>query len=427
MNPPNSGNNGVLKPMCPICGDDNAHGFIYDPRELRNYGFSPIQDPDSGFSDNDTAELGICPAASCITQHGGHPYGVPLIPREKWETTVDGKENTTTRVDYEGEACRVRGCLGTYRLDAGNPVCDECGDEIELMFGAQTGTGRGDAYYVLRKKYADALIGREEIVNPPYYVTSSENPRRRSQNAQEGGLPEEVDRMVSAKHPDDWFNCLETYLWTLVNAKGYRHEHLTAAAYLDKTFRRGHVEPLWLYASERNGVGNNIERAFVVASDNITIFEGSIKPSMHVLEPSRDSIQVVYRMIKSSFGNLWPFFANEAEGFDEAAVDAGLIEEAIVAWRTLETCPFYQKFFELPMLRAPYDLNGLMTSAPGLVESICILWSTKRKNQSNYQEIRNKVFPDGPSFWRRMLTDEGIVLVERLEMVFKEMSKRLAL
>ena len=147
---------------------------------------------------------------------------------------------------------------------------------------------------------------------------------------------------------------------------------------------------------------------------------------MHVLEPSRDSIQVVYRMIKSSFGNLWPFFANEAEGFDEAAVDAGLIEEAIVAWRTLETCPFYPKFFELPMLRAPYDLNGLMTSAPGLVESICILLEHEEKEPTNYQEIRNKVFPDGPSFWRRMLTDEGIVLVERLEMVFKEMSKRLA-
>ena len=131
-------------------------------------------------------------------------------------------------------------------------------------------------------------------------------------------------------------------------------------------------------------------------------------------------------MIKSSFGNLWPYFANEAEGFDEAAVDAGLIEEAIVAWRTLESCPFYRKFFELPMLRAPYDLNGVMTSAPGLVESICILWSTKKKNPDNYQEILNKVFPDGRSFWRRMLTDEGIVLVERLEMVFEEMSKRLA-
>ena len=67
-----------------------------------------------------------------------------------------------------------------------------------------------------------------------------------------------------------------------------------------------------------------------------------------------------------------------------------------------------------------------MTSAPGLVESICILWSTKRKNPTNYQEILNKVFPDGPSFWRRMLTDEGILLVERLEMVFSAMNERLA-
>ena len=48
----------------------------------------------------------------------------------------------------------------------------------------------------------------------------------------------------------------------------------------------------------------------------------------------------------------------------------------------------------------------------------------KQKNSANYKEIRNKVFPDGPSYWRKMLTDEGIAMVNRLEtVVLKQMDK----
>lgn len=405
-----------MEPMCPECGDRNTDDFVFDAEELRSFAFSPVRDSDGGFSENDTAEYGICTALSCISEHGGHDYGVPLIPRKEWEVLADERYDTSSIEDYHLKPCHVKNCLGTFRVTI-NAACDECGEEITLYDKGKTGNQRGEAYYILGKQYSEALEGRQAIIDPPYYYTSAENPFSRLAREQEGGVPDESDRMISAKHPDDWFNCLETYLWALVKVEGYRHEHLTAAAYLDKTFRRGHVEPLWLYANERNGVGNNIERAFVIASENSSIFEEAIKPNMHVLEPSRDSIQVVYRMIKASFGNLWPFFANQTEALDEAGCDAGLIEQAIAAWQRLEKWQFYSKFWDVPMLRAPYDVNGLMGAAPGLVESICILWSMRQKNQPNYKEIRNKVFPDGPSHWRKMLTDEGIALVERLEEV----------
>tara|TARA_B100000683_G_scaffold230918_1_gene232164 strand:+ start:1365 stop:2687 length:1323 start_codon:yes stop_codon:yes gene_type:complete len=386
-----------MEPMCPECGDRNADDFVFDAQSLRENGFSPVRDAGAGFSERDTAENGICTARSCISEHGGHRFGVPLIPRKEWEVKEDERY-----ADWEAVADEKR---------AGNEP-------------GETGNQRGDAYFILRKQYADALEGRRAIVDPPYYYTSGENPFSRPNGRQENGVPDEANRMISAKHSDDWFNCLETYLWALVKVEGFRHEHLTAAAYLDKTFRRGHVEPLWLYASERNGVGNNIERAFVIASQKSSIFEEAIKPNMHVLEPSRDSIQVVYRMIKASFGNLWPFFANQTEALDEADCDAGLIEQAIAAWQRFEKWQFYGKFWDVPMLRAPYDVNGLMTAAPGLVESLCILWSVKQKNPANYKEIRNNVFPDGPSYWRKMLTDEGIAMVDRLEtVVLKQMDE----
>lgn len=409
-----------MQPMCPVCGDRNSNDFLFDAEELRSFAFSPVRDPDGGFSENDTAEHGICTDQSCISEHGGHPYGVPLIPRNEWEVKADERYDASSSEDYDHKPCEQQDCLGTYRVRTKNAVCDECGHEVVLFDKGETGNQRGDAYFILGKQYADALEGRRAIVDPPYYYTSAENPFNRANGGQENGVPDEANRMISAKHPDDWFNCLETYLWALVKVEGFRHEHLTAAAYLDKTFRRGHVEPLWLYASERNGVGNNIERAFVIASQNSSIFEQAIKPNMHVLEPSRDSIQVVYRRIKASFGNLWPFFANQTEALDEADCDAGLIEQAIAAWQRFEKWQFYGKFWDVPMLRAPYDVNGLMTAAPGLVESICILWSVKQKNPANYKEIRNKVFPDGPSYWRKMLTDEGIAMVDLLEKIVLE-------
>ena len=413
-----------MDPMCPVCGNRNSDDFVFDADELRSLAFSPVKDPEGGFSQNDTAEYGICTDQSCISEHGGHPYGVPLIPRNEWEVKADERYDASSSEDYHHKPCEQQDCLGTYRVRTKNAVCDECGHEVVLFDKGETGNQRGDAYSILRKQYADALEGRRAIVDPPYYYTSGENPFSRPNGGQENGVPDEANRMISAKHPDDWFNCLETYLWALVKVEGFRHEHLTAAAYLDKTFRRGHIEPLWLYASERNGVGNNIERAFVIASKNSSIFEQAIKPNMHVLEPSRDSIQVVYRRIKASFGNLWPFFANQTEALNEADCDAGLIEQAIGAWQRFEKWQFYGKFWDVPMLRAPYDVNGLMTAAPGLVESICILWSVKQKNPANYKEIRNKVFPDGPSYWRKMLTDEGIAMVNRLEdVVLKQMDE----
>ena len=413
-----------MDPMCPVCGDRNSDDFVFDTEEVRSFAFSPVRDPEGGFSQNDTAEYGICNDQSCISEHGGHPYGVPLIPRKEWEVNADERYDTSSSEDYHQKPCDQQDCLGTYRVRTKNAVCDECGHEIVLFDKGETGNQRGDAYFILRKQYADALEGRRAIVDPPYYYTSAENPFNRPNGGQENGVPDEANRRISSKHPDDWFNCLETYLWALVKVEGFRHEHLTAAAYIDKTFRRGHVEPLWLYASERNGVGNNIERAFVIASQNSSIFEEAIEPNTHVLEPSRDSIQVVYRRIKASFGNLWPFFANQTETLDEADCDAGLIEQAIAAWQRFEKWQFYGKFWDVPMLRPPYDVNGLMTAAPGLVESLCILWSVKQKNSANYKEIRNKVFPDGPSYWRKMLTDEGIAMVDRLEkVVLKQMDE----
>ena len=414
-----------MDPMCPECGELNQDRFITEPDKIRTFGFAPTKIASEGFSDNDIAEFGICIAPSCIEEHGGHQFGIPLIPRRQWALQKDDNYNTRGTGDHLLEPCEVVDCSGFYRDEKGLPVCDECGHTVRTVFEKRDSSdAKGDAYFILKHQYAGALEGRRAIVDPPYYYTSAENPFKRESNLNADTVPEEADKAVSAKHPDEWFNCLETYLRTLVKAEGFRHEHLTAAAYMDKTFRRGHIEPIWMFASERNGVGNNVHRAFEIASANSSVFKQAIEPNLHVLTPSRDSIQVLYGLIKRSFGNLWPFAGNSSQAESEADVDAGLIEGAIKGWRRLEKWQHYEKFWSVKMLRPPYDVNGLMTAAPGFVEAICVLWSVRRKNHSVYEEIRNKVFPDTSAYWKRMLTDEGISLVSRLDaMVFKQMDR----
>jgi hypothetical protein len=414
-----------MDPMCPVCGDLNQERFIFEPDKLRTFGFAPTKIASEGFSDNDIAEFGICSAPLCIQKHGRHPYGVALIPRRQWVLQKDDEYDTRGTGDFLLQPCDVEGCLGFYRDEKGLPVCEECGHTVRTVFEKRDSSDRkGDAYYILKHQYAGALEGRRAIVDPPYYYTSAENPFKRESNLNTQSVPQEADKAVSAKQPDEWFHCLETYLRTLVKAEGYLHEHLTAAAYLDKTFRRGHVEPLWMFASERNGVGNNIHRAFEVASTYSSVFEPTIQSNLHVLRPSKDSIQVVYGIIKRSFGNLWPLAGNPSQGESAADVDAGLIENAIKGWERLQQWKYYQKFWDVKMLRPPYDVNGLMPAAPGLVEAICVLWSLRQKNHSVYEEVRSKVFPDMSAYWQRMLTDEGIALVSRLDvMVFKQMDQ----
>ena len=132
----------------------------------------------------------------------------------------------------------------------------------------------------------------------------------------------------------------------------------------------------------------------------------------------------MYGQIKALFGNLWPFSNNQTPKQDEEKVDEGLIEVALEGLQRLQRWTHYQKFWTVPMHTAPYDLNGSMTAAPGLVECICVLWSIGRKNQVVYRQVREKVFPDGNAYWRKMLSPEAITMVERLEaVVFKQMNK----
>ena len=406
-----------LDPMCPVCGDRNLEEFVTDEDRVRAFGFSPTSD--INFSDSETAEHGICISNTCIQGHGGHPYGVPLVDRKEWETASSETYDFSVFVNNETQPCNVEGCTGTYQATDGMASCDECGDSFELLESVGgKGDLRGDAYFRVRHKYNEALVGRKHIIDPPYYYTTPENPRAKSSTNRENGVPDPENMRTKHNHPDDWFNCLETYLRTLVKAVEYpRHDHLIASAYIDKTFRRGNVEPLWMYASERNGVGNSIEPAFKLASQCISVFQHTIDVNTHFLQPSKDSISVVYRMIKAAFGNLWPYSGDENRIQDREEIDSGLIEQAIAAWRRLERWEHYDQFWEVPMLRAPYNLTDSMTAAPGLVETICLLWSFKQKNKSVYKEIRNKVFPDGPSYWRKMLTNEGIQVIEMLDQV----------
>ena len=410
-------------PVCPVCNERNAHCFITDPEGIRAHAFSPSKVPEEGFSESDTAELGICNDATCINTHGGHPFGVALITRAQWANDDIGYD-TRGKISHVGEPCQM--CdTGSYRLNNKDiEECVECGHTIKLQFAKNENSNHmGDASYELRKMYSDALEGRRWIVDPPYYYTSAENPFARAASLDSGGVPDEEMWATTSKHSDEWFNCLETYLSALKNANGFRHEHLIAAAYIDKTFKRQHFEPLWLYASGRPGVGNSVHRAFEIALENMPVFEQTIRHNAHVLEPSQHSVQLVYGQIKALFGNLWPFSNNQTSKQDEEKVDEGLIEIALEGLHRLQRWTHYQKFWTVPMHTAPYDLNGSMTAAPGLVECICVLWSIGRKNQVVYRQVREKVFPDGNAYWRKMLTQEAITMVERLEaVVFKQMN-----
>ena len=408
-------------PVCPVCKEVHSLGFITDPDTIRANGFSPSKEPEQGFSETDTAEFGICIHPRCIGDQK-FVFAIPLIKPTQLENNTIEYE-TQGRKDWAGERC-THCRMGIYFRNIKEMFeCNNCGYELDPMRDSNKGNHKSDASYELRKMYSDALEGRRWIVDPPYYYTSAENPFARAASLDSGGVPDEEMRATTSKHSDEWFNCLETYLSALKNANGFRHEHLIAAAYIDKTFNRQHFEPLWLYASGRPGVGNSVHRAFEIALENMPVFEQTIRHNAHVLEPSQHSVQLVYGQIKALFGNLWPFSNNQTSKQDEEEVDEGLIEVALEGLQRLQRWTHYQKFWTVPMHTAPYDLDGSMTAAPGLVECICILWSIGRKNQVVYRQVRQKVFPDGNAYWRKMLTQEAITMVERLEaVVFKQMN-----
>ena len=408
-------------PVCPVCEEVHAQDFIKDPDVIRAHGFSPSKEPEQGFSETDTAEFGICINPRCIGNQDS-VFAIPLIKPAQLEKNNTEYEKQG-RKDWAGERC-IRCPVGIYFENTKEMYeCNNCGDELDPMRDSNKGNRKSDASYELRKVYSDALEGRRWIVDPPYYYTSAENPFARAASLDSGEVPDDEMRATTAKRSDEWFNCLETYLSALKNANGFRHEHLIAAAYIDKTFNRQHFEPLWLYASGRPGVGNSVHRAFETALENMPVFEQTIKHNAHVLEPSQHSVQLVYGQIKTLFGNLWPFSSNQTSKQDEVDVDEGLIEVALEGLQRLKRWTHYQKFWTVPMHTAPYDLNGSMTAAPGLVECICILWSIGRKNQVVYRQVHEKVFPDGNAYWKKMLTPEAINMVSQLEAVFNQINK----
>ena len=408
-------------PVCPVCEEVHAQDFIKDPDAIRAHGFSPSKEPEQGFSETDTAEFGICINPRCIGDQD-FVFAIPLIKPAQLEKNNTEYEKQG-RKDWAGERC-IRCPVGIYFENTKEMYeCNNCGDELDPMRDSNKGNRKSDASYELRKMYSDALEGRRWIVDPPYYYTSAENPFARAASLDSGEVPDDEMRATTAKRSDEWFNCLETYLSALKNANGFRHEHLIAAAYIDKTFKRQHFEPLWLYASGRPGVGNSVHRAFETALENMPVFEQTIKHNAHVLEPSQHSVHLVYGQIKALFGNLWPFSNNQTSRQDEVEVDEGLIEVALEGLQRLQRWTHYQKFWTVPMHAAPYDLNGSMTAAPGLVECICILWSIGRKNQVVYRQVHEKVFPDGNAYWKKMLTPEAINMVSQLEAVFNQINK----
>ena len=409
-------------PVCPVCEELNANSFILDGEKIRTLGFSPIEDTEGNFSPNEIARFGLCPSTSCIDEVNPNLYGVPLVLRrtKDAETEASGYDVRGTG-DYIGQICQV--CRSdTYEPDEKQyPTCNACGHQVAEVFDDKEGLQVGGTMaYSLRNRYLKALGIRKHIVDPPYYFVSAENPFANPPKPIRKGekLPEE--KRSPSKQPNEWFTCLRPYLADLESSSESKLEHIIVAAYVDKTYCRGHIEPLWMFA-EREGVGNKITNAFNSASKQSATFDKAISDNVNAVRPSKDSIECVYQLIKLSFGQLWPLNATANENWED--VDLGILQCAIEGMNHLESSGYLSKMYGVQMLSEPFSLSGRITLAPGLIEAICILWSVQKKNTNHHRQLRNKIFPDKHNaYWRTILSDKAIRAVEKMQFIFKIMN-----
>ena len=410
-------------PVCPVCEELNANSFIFDGEKIRSLGFSPIEDSDGNFSPNEIAPFGLCPSESCIDKVNPYVFAVPLVLRRTKDAELDASGYDVRGTgDYIGQICQI--CRSdTYEPDEKQyPTCNACGHQVAEVFDSTQGRGVGGTMaYSMRNRYLKALGIRKHIVDPPYYFVSAENPFANPPKPIEAGekLPEE--RKSPAKQPNEWFTCLRPYLADLESTSESKLEHIIVATYVDKTFCRGHIEPLWMFA-EREGVGNKITRAFNSASKQSATFDKAIADNVNAVRPSEDSIECVYQLIKQSFGQLWPLNATANE--NEEDVDLGILQCAIKGMNHLESSGYLSKMYGIQMLSEPFSLSGRITLAPGLIETFCILWSVQKKNTNHHRQLRNKIFPDTrTAYWRTILSDRAIRAVEKMQYVFNVMNR----
>lgn len=412
-------------PVCPCCGEQNASSFVLDEQGIRSLGLTP--DPnEGGFSTEDIAPVGACPTDSCIKEmYPGSLYrwGVPLVIRQKRDDELkETGYDVRGTGDYIGMMCQI--CRrGTYEPGKEDyPTCTACGHEVSLVFDQKEGRqGKGEKYYKFRNKYLKALENRRSIVDPPYYFVSAQNPFASPPPSAKVKKKQPEEMASSSKHANEWYHCLEPYLTKLEPTSASLLEQIIAAAYINKTFDRRHIEPIWMFA-ERQGVGNKINRAFVFASQQRAVFEKTILDNPDALEPTKMSLKIVYTLIKDGFGNLWPLSNNGDNGTE---TDEGILDNAMKGLGLLKTSGYLKKFTETKMLREPYALGGLMESAAGLVEVMCILWSVRKKNENHYKELAYKVFPDTKNaYWRGMMSEIGIQVIIGKEKIFSKMDKQ---
>ena len=147
-------------------------------------------------------------------------------------------------------------------------------------------------------------------------------------------------------------------------------EHIIVAAYVDKTYCRGHIEPLWMFA-EREGVGNKITNAFNSASKQSATFDKAISDNVNAVRPSKDSIECVYQLIKLSFGQLWPLNATANENWED--VDLGILQCVIEGMNHLESSVTFRRCTVFKCYLNRFHSVEEFTLAPGLIEAICIL------------------------------------------------------
>lgn len=410
-------------PVCPVCEDHNANSFTFDGDIIRSLGFSPVEDLEGNFSPNEIAPFGLCRSTSCINTVNRHLYGVPLVLRRIKDAELEASGyDVRGSGGYIGETCRdCKG--GFYEPDEKQyPTCNACGHQPRYVVEkAGHQMERGTIAYSLRNRYLKALGIRKHIVDPPYYFVAAENPFANPPKPARAGdtLPEESKS--TSKHSNEWFACLEPYLAELESTNESKLEHIIVAAYVDKTFRRSHIEPIWMFA-EREGVGNKITRAFNSASKQSATFDKAICDNVNAVRPTGDSIKCVYQLIRQSFGQLWPLDGTASKEQSEVATD--VLENAVKGLNLLESSGYLSKIYSNQLLSEPFALNGRISLAPGLIETFCILWSVQKKNTNHHRQLQSKIFPDKRNaYWRTILSDTAIRAVKKMRFIFNVMNK----
>ena len=416
------------RPKCKFCGRINEERFVTDPEEIQQNGFFLERDANNPVSEHEYAPYGYCPSTSCLDEEGLNSrwrFGVPLVLGDTKEDHVSQQKTENTDVTRYGK-CSECGIGEFVPTDQSKIlICDNIDCQLEAEFQAEDDdgkTGNSDALDSLRNDYARALNLRSEVVEPPYYFTASQNYHAKRQGF-DNQINLDVNELATKyTHENEWFKCLWTYLkFMRRDTNSTYFQQIIISCYVDKVYSMGHIEPPWLFL-ERAKIGNEIERAFEVGTRHLEVFRLTIENGVNPLEPHRASMSCVLGLLKETMRPVWPLDRLYQNVEEERANDEGLIDDAMVGLERLQNWKHFQAFKE-PLLKTPYQLGGLMATPPGFLETFCLLWSINNKNSNTFNDIKEFIYPStGNAFWKRMLNELGLRLVNNMEAVFAQMN-----